>query len=251
MISYKEYEEYMLGQVRNGSIYLWGGQGETLPMLTDAYINRRESSASNAKRVIALRDKRKDKYPDLRAYDCSGLGVALLMKEGEIARDRTAHGLYLDCKKITRAELKPGDFVFRMDSSGHVYHIGYVVDELKVVHAKGRDVGVVLETLNQNGSTFWNAYGRSPYICNKEEGYKTHIFKQNLYRKKCAGKVWEDVKALQWFLNSNGFNCGSVDGYFGANTEKAVKACQKANKLTKDGIAGKKTIRALGGIWVE
>lgn len=254
MIKYEDYEKYMIGQVENGSIYLWGGQGETLPMLSDAYINSRESSKSNAKRVMALRDKRKEKYPELRAYDCSGLGVALLMREGEIARDRTAHGLYTECKKITRAELKPGDFVFRQYTSGskkgHVYHIGYVVSENKVVHAKGRDVGVVLETLNENGKTYWNAYGKSPYIANKDEGYATHIFTQTLYLKKCKGKVWEDVKALQWFLNRNGFNCGSIDGYFGKNTEKAVKVCQKANKLKVDGIAGKNTVRSLGGIWL-
>lgn len=253
MIKFTEWEEYMIGQIENGSIYLWGGQGETLPMLTDSYINRRESSASNAKRVIALRDKRKIKHPDLRAYDCSGLGVAKLMAAGEIARDRTAHGLYLDCAKITRDNLEPGDFVFRMYTSGstkgHVYHIGYVVSDNKIVHAKGRDVGVVLETLNENGANYWNAYGRSPYVAEAEVDYKTYIFRNNLSRKKNKGTYNEDVKALQWFLNKNGFNCGSIDGYFGKNTEKAVKACQKANKLTKDGIAGKKTIRALGGIW--
>ena len=68
MIKFEDFEKYMIGQVENGSIYLWGGQGETLPMLSDAYINSRESSKSNAKRVMALRDKRKDKYPELRAY---------------------------------------------------------------------------------------------------------------------------------------------------------------------------------------
>lgn len=253
MIKYSDYEKYMLGQVENGSIYLWGGQGESLSVLNDSYIKRKETSEENAKRVIALRDKRKAKYPDLKAYDCSGLGVCLLMKQGEISTDKTAHGLYLNCKKITAAELKPGDFVFRMYTSGaskgHVYHIGYVVSDNKIVHAKGRDVGVVLETLNASGTNYWNAYGRSPYIANKETGYENYVFTQNLYRKKCSGKVWEDVKALQWYLNTNGFKCGSVDGYFGKNTEAAVKACQKAYKLKTDGIAGKNTIKVLGGKW--
>ena len=42
-----------------------------------------------------------------------------------------------------------------------------------------------------------------------------------------------EVKKLQTFLNWAGFNCGAVDGEFGENTEKAVKAFQ-----AKVGLSG-------------
>lgn len=64
-------------------------------------------------------------------------------------------------------------------------------------------------------------------------------------KKSCKG---EDVKALQTLLNGYGYSCGKADGIFGSNTEKAVKAFQKAEKLTADGIAGKNTMSALLGV---
>lgn len=49
------------------------------------------------------------------------------------------------------------------------------------------------------------------------------------------------VKVLQWLLNDNGFDCGTVDGIFGAKTLASVKAYQKAHGLTADGIVGRNT----------
>lgn len=53
------------------------------------------------------------------------------------------------------------------------------------------------------------------------------------------------VVILQTYLNALGFNSGTIDGDFGSNTLKAVKAFQSAKKLTADGIVGKKTWNAL------
>lgn len=245
MIKNKEWVKYLNEQVENGSIYLWGGQGEHKDTLTDTYIKAKETSASNARRVIALRDKRiKAGYKDFRAYDCSGLGVYELLSKGEIKSDTTAHGLYNKCTHIKKTELTVGDFVFRKDSSGHVYHVGYVVTDNKIIHAKGRNVGVVLETLNKNGTSYWNAYGRSEWV-EEYKPYYDYVFTRNLKK----GMKGTDVKNLQALLNDNGYDCGSVDGEFGKHTLNAVKACQKAHKIGVDGIAGKKTIKALGGVW--
>ena len=49
------------------------------------------------------------------------------------------------------------------------------------------------------------------------------------------------VKVLQWLLNENGYQAGTVDGIFGSNTQTAVKAFQKAHKLAVDGVVGKNT----------
>lgn len=59
------------------------------------------------------------------------------------------------------------------------------------------------------------------------------------------GSTGEAVKELQKLLNQRGYNCGTADGIFGAKTEAAVKAFQKANGLSVDGICGKKTWAAL------
>lgn len=57
------------------------------------------------------------------------------------------------------------------------------------------------------------------------------------------GSKSDAVKALQIFLNLNGYQCGSADGIFGSKTETAVRAFQKAHPEcgTADGIVGKKT----------
>ena len=61
------------------------------------------------------------------------------------------------------------------------------------------------------------------------------------------GSKGESVKALQILLNGYGFDCGKADGSFGPATETAVKAFQKARKLTIDGSVGAKTWAELLG----
>lgn len=56
----------------------------------------------------------------------------------------------------------------------------------------------------------------------------------------------EEVKLLQQALNKAGYSVGAVDGSYGPATEAAVKAYQKANKLSIDGIAGQQTLGSLG-----
>lgn len=59
------------------------------------------------------------------------------------------------------------------------------------------------------------------------------------------GSKGDKVKELQTQLNNLGYNCGTVDGIFGAKTLEAVKNFQKTNGLTVDGIVGDKTRAAL------
>ena len=56
-----------------------------------------------------------------------------------------------------------------------------------------------------------------------------------------SGSRGTQVKVLQWLLNETGYHAGTVDGIFGSKTYEAVKAYQKANGLTVDGVAGKNT----------
>lgn len=54
-----------------------------------------------------------------------------------------------------------------------------------------------------------------------------------------------DIGGLQRNLAAKGFNPGPIDGINGPQTKAAVKAFQKANGLTPDGIVGPKTMAAL------
>ena len=57
-----------------------------------------------------------------------------------------------------------------------------------------------------------------------------------------------DVQEMQTILIEKGFLTGEADGAFGKETEKAVKAFQKANGLKVDGLAGSRTLDKLYGI---
>lgn len=60
------------------------------------------------------------------------------------------------------------------------------------------------------------------------------------------GSSGEEVRQIQSKLKSWGFYSGSIDGVYGSQTVEAVKAFQKKNGLTADGVAGEKTLSALG-----
>jgi peptidoglycan hydrolase-like protein with peptidoglycan-binding domain len=48
----------------------------------------------------------------------------------------------------------------------------------------------------------------------------------------------EDVKQLQIYLNSKGYDVGVPDGVFGTKSKQAVILFQKAHNLTADGAVG-------------
>ena len=60
------------------------------------------------------------------------------------------------------------------------------------------------------------------------------------------GSRGEEVRQIQSKLKAWGYYDGGVDGIYGSKTFEAVKKFQKKNGLTVDGIAGQKTLAALG-----
>lgn len=60
------------------------------------------------------------------------------------------------------------------------------------------------------------------------------------------GSRSDEVRQIQTKLKELGYFNSNVDGIFGAKTQSAVKAFQKSKGLTADGIAGPKTLKALG-----
>lgn len=60
------------------------------------------------------------------------------------------------------------------------------------------------------------------------------------------GSRGSEVTAIQTKLKRWGYYTGAIDGIYGSETLKAVKYFQRKNGLTEDGIAGTKTLNALG-----
>lgn len=60
------------------------------------------------------------------------------------------------------------------------------------------------------------------------------------------GATGSEVVNIQNALKQKGYYTGATDGIYGTGTRDAVKKFQKDNGLTADGIAGSKTLAALG-----
>lgn len=240
----EEFLNYLKEQIDNHSIYVYGGQGQKSPLISESFIKSMETSSENAERAIKYWKKQVALgYKDvLRAFDCSGLGSFFLLNKKLIPKDMTAHGFMGQCSTISFKDLRPGDFVFKLDSSRRAHHMGYVFDKnLNVVEAKGRDHGVMKSPYKD-----WDVCGRPPYFRDAEGAGKSRILKlKSPYMK------GEDVRALQNALKAKGFSPGTADGVFGPRTNKALRAFQAAAKLQVDGLAGPKTFAALGLKYVQ
>lgn len=152
--------DYVDKMVQLGSIYVLGGQGETGAQITEKWIKKREHNVvTNYTRAINLwKTRLVNGFTNLCAFDCSGLIVKFLMDNGLLKIDQTASGLYHNqCHVIDLQSLEAGCLVFRRNSSGRIHHVGVYMGDGTVIHAKGRNYGVVRETFK---SSQWNRYGK-------------------------------------------------------------------------------------------
>ena len=76
--------------------------------------------------------------------------------------------------------------------------------------------------------------------------YNILLRNQESYALSKYGSRGDEVKQIQTKLKNWGYYSGSVDGIYGSATLSAVKYFQRKNGLTADGIAGTKTLQALG-----
>jgi cell wall-associated NlpC family hydrolase len=146
---------------RIGDIYAWAACD--LYPITESWIRAHDKSKAYANRTVAhWQKKRGYGMTDLRAFDCSGLPSACLISQGIIERKYDCDGLYSICVPIKAEELLPGDLCFRVNTSSRrdKTHVGVYAGQGRVVHAKGRDSGVVLEGIYQNGAKWWHEFAR-------------------------------------------------------------------------------------------
>ena len=204
-----------------------------------------------------------------------GKATAKKMLGGWTAYCPTAVQYFKDMKRWYKSP-KKGDLIFFYDSDKDYGHVGlvYKVDSNRVYTIEGNtspQTGVVY-----NGGGVYKkkydlsyyriaGYGRPNYDAEvKEEpkpepkptkptkkGYTGTFPKVPPILKK--GSKGAQVKNLQKFLNwYNGDDVLDVDGDFGKNTEKAVKAFQKAvfpkDKAEWDGEVGEKTVAKMKSV---
>ncbi len=230
----------------NKAIYVWGGQGQAA---TNALIDKSNNTAINKTRAKKLLAKRiAENKMNIKAFDCSGFGIYWLLKNKLIDSDMTANTMYSKCAKLTKAQLKKGDWVFRYSFlSRKIVHVGYVVDDaLNVVEDKSSAYGVIKSHVSKGS---WNRFGRPPYfkdeiaanVVKTATTATTNVRDLYLTRPYMSG---DDVKAVQQKLVDHGYPI-KVDGEYGPETKKAVIKFQRAKGLVADGIVGEKTLAAL------
>lgn len=259
-----EFVAYLNKQVDDHCIYVWGAQGQNASVISESWIRRREadtggygSGVSYADAAIAFWKQQcalgfKNR---LKAFDCSGLGTYWLCDlKHLISSDRNAHGLMGMCTLIDFSQRRRGCWLFRVNARGRATHIGYMVSDTEVVHAKGRSYGVVREKAK---ASYWHKCGIPKLFASEILGCGSaastpadtngaYVFNRVLK----AGVKGEDVKALKKLLAAAGFTGLTVtNGNYLSATEAKVKQFQQARGLEVDGKAGKQTLTALGGTW--
>ena len=178
-------------------------------------------------------------------------------------------GYYRNVGRFYTSNPKPGDQIF-FGTRGNESHTGivYKVDSSKVYTIEGNTSGTAGVVANGGGVfkksyslnyTRISGYGRPRY---DEEPAQSETSSSNATNTKPATTTKEEttvnielkvlkkgsknnqVKALQRILYAMGYDLGSsnpIDGNFGTKTDTAVRAYQKKNKLTVDGVVGEKT----------
>lgn len=153
---------YANQQTLNGSIYVWGGQGEKVKSLTVKQLARMENSPANAGRVEAHIKSTLDKIQSkAKCFDCSGLVICALIYGGVLPAgyDNTAAGLYKEFEKSKLSDLQAGDLVYRENETGSITHVGIALDPETIIEARGRDYGVVKTKFNET----WDRANRPKY----------------------------------------------------------------------------------------
>lgn len=188
-----------------------------------------------------------DIYPsvmDYPAYWCDAFVDWLFYKEFGVANAKGLLGGNFDDYTVASAQLyknkgawhtknpKVGDQVFFTNGS-RICHTGLVVaiTSNTITTVEGNTSGASTVVANGGGvckKTYAISYSRiAGYGRPNYAKYSTPDF---------------SVSELQTNLNTLGYDCGAVDGVFGSKTENAVKAFQKANGLTVDGVVGSATL---------
>ena len=182
-----EFIKYLYEHI--GDAYVWGAQGQKLSGMTEQnlikWVRGHETSTVNADR--ALRFIANSTKNPLYAFDCSGLIMYFFQNLKGLSKDESSKGLYAKSKKISKSQLRQGDFVFRHNGL-KIYHIGVYVGDGLVIESMGRDAGVVCRNIDASGKSYWNRFGRHPFLAKYIESESEDI-EPTPYIAKCLGET--------------------------------------------------------------
>lgn len=243
MADLNDYIDYLYSKL--GNMYVLGAQGEKFVSILSRVVEMEDKNYSLIDNVLTLLQTKLTKegkdINDLEAYDCSGLFMAYAISHAIFKYDMTADGIYKAIPdKIKLSEVKKGDFLFHGTSENKT-HIAYAVDKEYCIEARGTKYGVVKTKIADRDFK----YAARPYWWGEDV---KPVLTRELYYTNPMMKG-DDVKEVQYKLNSLDYNCGMADGYFGNKTSIAVKNFQTDNNLKVDGVVGKKTAEKLGFKW--
>lgn len=209
--------------------YIWGGRGQVW--------TQKDQDAATREMTV----KYGQKWVGKRVADCSGLLYWAFKELGGYMYhgSNTIWKSYCTNKGTlsSSTSIKPGTAVFLVNGTDY-HHIGLYIGNDIVIEAKGTQSGVVTSKLSH-----WDAWGElkgvdySNISADEVEGIGSTTLKN--------GSSGSLVRELQEGLNALGYDCGAVDGKFGANTKAAVEKFQAAMGLPVDGICGDSTWVAL------
>lgn len=170
-----EWLDYLEAQIGRG-VYVYGAQGQRATEVGDvgAWIDRRSTSESTAKKAQKYYRQKASEIgaENIRFFDCSGLAMYFFQNlKGISKNDASANTLWLGCKQIHKADLKPGDFVF-IDTDGRKTHIGYVARDGQIIEARASGYGV--EVYPQQ-SRPWTHFGRHKWLRDEIEGNESTV----------------------------------------------------------------------------
>lgn len=147
---------------------------------------------------------------------CSRNGITeLIWSENKADRVNHRNGCNMTVHRDFAAKACPGAYLMA--------NMGYIAETVNMIlHPEGKG---------------------NPY----QEPTVTVTSKLNAVLKGCKNYIstGDGVKWVQWHLARLCYYNMDIDGKCGSGTVKAIKAFQKANSLTVDGLAGPKTIRFL------
>lgn len=229
-----EMKKHFQALIDGKAVYVWGGNCEKItPEMIDRLYRAYHSSQYNR----AYYDGKLAEGRGRFGADCSG---AFFPVSGY---DTTAHGYYGRCKeKGTIGSLpKATPCMVFIKQGGRMVHIGWYDGAGRVYEMRSSKMNSRHDALNAR----WTHWGKPDFVDYTQKSMEeTFMIELKVLKKGDRGK---EVKALQLLLIGNGYSCGKsgADGIFGSGTDSAVRAFQKANKLTVDGEAGKKTFSKL------
>ncbi|QEC78700.1 peptidoglycan-binding domain-containing protein [Mucilaginibacter ginsenosidivorax] len=145
---------------------------------------------------------------------------------------------------VQKAAGIPGAMVLRAPSAALGGHIVVSDGNGGTIEAKGKNWGVVQDTLDNRRWDYGILVPGIDYTSPEDVPVAPPDYV--IYRYTNPMMVAKKIGEIQQALTGVGFGTKGIDDIFGVNTRNAVIDFQKANGLTVDGEVGKDTAAALG-----